>query len=196
MGQSKIKDLLKRGGVPQPFRGLVWCKFCNLRQSKAQKQNKGLYKSLLCDLNCNEYADIIWKDIRRTFRDNMRYKQLVKNEDEQFIPTESQKSLFNVLAAYSSYNETIGYCQGMQAISALLLMFMEEENVFFVLNIIATHKKYGSIGHVWNMSEINLRFKQFEYCINICIKMELLMSVCLEQPLGLSQYLFLQIALI
>ena len=87
-----------------------------------------------------------------------------KNGSEKFVPNESQKSLYNVLAAYSVYNDTIGYCQGMQAISALLLMFMDEESVFFVLNLIAMHPKYGSLALCWNMSEITMRFKQFELC--------------------------------
>ena len=38
-----------------------------------------------------------------------------------------QQALFNVLCAYSLYDEDVGYCQGMSEVAALLLMFMNEE---------------------------------------------------------------------
>ena len=33
----------------------------------------------------------------------------------------------NVLKAYSVFNKEIGYCQGMGFVTALLLMYLEEE---------------------------------------------------------------------
>ena len=48
--------------------------------------------------------------------------------------TESQKALYNVLSAFATHNPQIGYCQGMQAICALLLMYMVEEDAFFALD--------------------------------------------------------------
>lgn len=38
-----------------------------------------------------------------------------------------QKALSNILKAYAHYNPEVGYCQGMSGITALLLMYMEEE---------------------------------------------------------------------
>ena len=46
-----------------------------------------------------------------------------------------QQSLFHVLAAYSVYNEEVGYCQGMSQLAALLLMYMNEEVDEFLLYI-------------------------------------------------------------
>ena len=82
----------------------------------------------------NRYYSIIWKDIYRTFRDNIKFGAIDKKNIEildESNCTESQLSLYNVLSAFSIFNPDIGYCQGMQAISALLFMYMIEEDVFF-----------------------------------------------------------------
>lgn len=38
-----------------------------------------------------------------------------------------QRALFNVLRAFSNYDEEVGYCQGMTNIVATILMYCEEE---------------------------------------------------------------------
>uniref|UniRef100_A0A8C0P3I1 Rab-GAP TBC domain-containing protein n=1 Tax=Canis lupus familiaris TaxID=9615 RepID=A0A8C0P3I1_CANLF len=42
-------------------------------------------------------------------------------------------TLFLVLAAYSVYDTEVGYCQGMREITAILLMFLPEEDAFWAL---------------------------------------------------------------
>eukprot|EP01083_Nonionella_stella_P070929 190090_1 len=168
----KIRSLIKNGGIPQPLRSFVWSNVCAVNDTRNKPQNKGLYERLLAQnkKEKNKYDRIIWKDIHRTFRGNLKYGAVgmggtkeISMDDEDLL-TESHKTLYNVLSAFSIYNEDIGYCQGMQAISALLLMYMIEEDVFFVLNTIARSDKYGKLCTCWNMQGIQLRFAQFEYC--------------------------------
>ncbi|XP_038312031.1 uncharacterized protein LOC102156346 isoform X3 [Canis lupus familiaris] len=45
----------------------------------------------------------------------------------------SAATLFHVLAAYSVYDTEVGYCQGMREITAILLMFLPEEDAFWAL---------------------------------------------------------------
>lgn len=45
-----------------------------------------------------------------------------------------QYALLHVLAAYSVWNEEVGYCQGMSHIAALLLMYVEDEMAFWCLD--------------------------------------------------------------
>lgn len=40
------------------------------------------------------------------------------------------KSLRRVLVAFSLYNPKIGYCQSMNFLAGLLLLFMDEEKTF------------------------------------------------------------------
>jgi hypothetical protein len=60
------------------------------------------------------------QDLRRTFPDNVMF------ESEEGI-----SALRRVLVAYSWLNPEIGYCQSMNFISALFLLFMDEEDAFW-----------------------------------------------------------------
>ncbi|KJE89651.1 gh regulated tbc protein-1 [Capsaspora owczarzaki ATCC 30864] len=52
--------------------------------------------------------------------------------------------MFNVLAQYAKYNPTVGYCQGMSSIAAMLLMHLDEESTFWALVSIFERPKYLS----------------------------------------------------
>ena len=55
-----------------------------------------------------------------------------------------QTSLFNSLKAYSVYNKQVGYCQGMGFIMAVFLLYMTEEDAFFLLaQLITKHEMNG-----------------------------------------------------
>eukprot|EP00013_Stygamoeba_regulata_P002311 CAMPEP_0177642478 /NCGR_PEP_ID=MMETSP0447-20121125/7608_1 /TAXON_ID=0 /ORGANISM="Stygamoeba regulata, Strain BSH-02190019" /LENGTH=296 /DNA_ID=CAMNT_0019144639 /DNA_START=195 /DNA_END=1082 /DNA_ORIENTATION=+ len=64
----------------------------------------------------------IRKDINRTFPTHT-----------YFMEEKGQRALFNVLNAYAVYDESLGYCQGMSFVVGLLLMYMREEDAFWVL---------------------------------------------------------------
>ena len=46
---------------------------------------------------------------------------------------QSQTALFNVMKAYSVYDKTVGYCQGMGFLIAMFLLYMTEEDAFYLL---------------------------------------------------------------
>lgn len=59
----------------------------------------------------------------------------------------SQQSVFNILVAYSMYNTEVGYCQGMNNLAAILLMYLgEEEAAFWGLHSLITNRKYSMHG--------------------------------------------------
>ncbi|KAK6582850.1 hypothetical protein PZA11_005258 [Diplocarpon coronariae] len=58
-------------------------------------------------------------------------------ESQQVEPeTPMLQALRRVLQAFAIYNPRIGYCQSLNFIAGLLLLFMEEEKAFWMLNII------------------------------------------------------------
>lgn len=61
-------------------------------------------------------ASDIDKDIHRTFPSLRR-----------FAGPAGQDSLRRVLQAYAAYDPEVGYCQGMNFVAGLLLMYVEEE---------------------------------------------------------------------
>jgi len=101
-----------------------------------------------------------------------------------YIPLSfSQKSLFNVLRAFSANNNQIGYVQGMGFITAILLNYMDEESVFWMLHSIMENEKFNMKGHFMNgMPDLNKSFyklivlikkylpKIYELFVNITIK--------------------------
>ncbi len=50
-------------------------------------------------------------------------------------------SLFNVLKAYSNWDPHLGYCQGMNFIVGFLLMYVDQEDAFWMLLTIMQHFK-------------------------------------------------------
>jgi len=54
-------------------------------------------------------------------------------------------SLYNVLHAYSVLDKLVSYCQGMNYMVAVLLMFMEEEDAFWVLVNLMFHYGLSSL---------------------------------------------------
>lgn len=63
----------------------------------------------------------IEKDLHRTF------------PGHEVMSKDGQGPLRRVLAAYALHDPAIGYCQGMNFITGLLLLFMEEEDAFYSL---------------------------------------------------------------
>ncbi|KAK6255644.1 hypothetical protein SCA6_016949 [Theobroma cacao] len=67
--------------------------------------------------------DII-RDISRTFPSHVFFQQ-------RHGP--GQRSLYNVLKAYSVFDRDVGYVQGMGFLAGLLLLYMSEEDAFWLL---------------------------------------------------------------
>lgn len=108
--QEKIKRRIFKG-IPNKFRLDVWTHL--LRIDEKVQQNTGVYKEML--KLAREYGTETRQidfDVNRQFREHINYY-------ERYSP--KQKSLFNVLIAYSMYNIELGYCQGISCVAAVLL---------------------------------------------------------------------------
>eukprot|EP00826_Nyctotherus_ovalis_P057706 TRINITY_DN7898_c0_g1_i7.p1 TRINITY_DN7898_c0_g1~~TRINITY_DN7898_c0_g1_i7.p1 ORF type:complete len:459 (+),score=35.51 TRINITY_DN7898_c0_g1_i7:188-1564(+) len=64
-----------------------------------------------------------------------KWREMIVQDAKRTLPHHllSHKALENVLTAYSSYNEAVGYCQGMNYVAGLLLLVsdMNEEEAFW-----------------------------------------------------------------
>ncbi|KAI9735715.1 MAG: hypothetical protein M1818_006323 [Claussenomyces sp. TS43310] len=147
---TKVKRFIRKG-LPPEWRGAAW--FWYAGGPSILAKNAGVYDDLIrkaehgrVDPNDQE---IIERDLNRTFPDNIRFKP---DQTNASIATEagsdSQRTLVNtpempilqslrrVLQAFSILNPKIGYCQSLNFLAGLLLLFMEEEKAFWMLNII------------------------------------------------------------
>ncbi|CAL5325968.1 unnamed protein product [Camellia sinensis] len=110
-----------RKGIPDCLRGLVWQLISGSRDLLLM--NPGVYEQLVIYETSASELDII-RDISRTFPSHVFFQR-------RHGP--GQRSLYNVLKAYSVYDRDVGYVQGMGFVAGLLLLYMSEEDVFWLL---------------------------------------------------------------
>ncbi|KAK5017877.1 hypothetical protein LTR39_001302 [Cryomyces antarcticus] len=123
IGRNKWKEFkqLVLGGIPVAYRPKVWAE-CS---GAATLRIPGYYEDLVnSDANDDPViAQQIQMDITRTLTDNIYFRKGV-----------GVSRLNEVLVAYSRRNPEVGYCQGMNLITAYLLLTMPTaEDAFWVL---------------------------------------------------------------
>ncbi|XP_061108882.1 USP6 N-terminal-like protein isoform X3 [Conger conger] len=123
-------------GIPLQLRGEVWCLLLDIPKIKAEK--KDFYENLKHRARGSS-PDVrqIDLDVNRTYRDHIMFMHRYDVK---------QQALFHVLTAYSMYNTEVGYCQGMSQITALLLIYMNEEDAFWALVKLLSGQKHAMHG--------------------------------------------------
>ncbi|KAI3367072.1 hypothetical protein L3Q82_009275 [Scortum barcoo] len=123
-------------GIPLQLRGEVWCLLLDVPKIKEEK--KDFYEKLKARARGHS-PDIrqIDLDVNRTYRDHIMFMHRYDVK---------QQALFHVLTAYSMYNTEVGYCQGMSQITALLLIYMNEEDAFWALVKLLSGQKHAMHG--------------------------------------------------
>uniref|UniRef100_A0A8C7HZA4 USP6 N-terminal-like protein n=1 Tax=Oncorhynchus kisutch TaxID=8019 RepID=A0A8C7HZA4_ONCKI len=123
-------------GIPLQLRGEVWCLLLDVPKIKEEK--KDFYEKLkLRARGLSPDVRQIDLDVNRTYRDHIMF---MTRYDVK------QQALFHVLTAYSMYNTEVGYCQGMSQITALLLIYMNEEDAFWALVKLLSGQKHAMHG--------------------------------------------------
>ncbi|OBZ86694.1 Ecotropic viral integration site 5 [Choanephora cucurbitarum] len=142
------KDLIQhiRFGIPPSIRGMVW-------QLLAKSKDQALVEHYMDLLKLvSPYDKMIQRDLARTFPGHTYFK----DTDGQ-----GQEGLYNVVRAYSSYDNEVGYCQGLAFIVGPMLLNMPQEDAFCVL--IQLMNQYGLRGHFTpEMDGLQLRLYQFD----------------------------------
>lgn len=153
---AKTKRFIRKG-IPPEWRGAAW--FYYAGGPAILRAHGGLYDKLLRKTPKQVDQEAIERDLHRTFPDNIKFKPPsgfngetvcdsdTDSFDSHMSPSPGQiegepaiiTSLRRVLRAFSVYNPRIGYCQSLNFLAGLLLLFVEtEEQCFWLLNVI-TH---------------------------------------------------------
>ncbi|CAB3999718.1 Hypothetical predicted protein [Paramuricea clavata] len=128
----ELKNLI-RAGVPHDLRAKIWlkCVNCHVKRTK-RVSGSGYYKRLLAskkDSFCPAEKQI-GLDLLRTLPNNKYYdKQNADGIDQ----------LRRVLLAFSLHNKEIGYCQGLNRLAAIALLYLSEEESFWALVALVEH---------------------------------------------------------
>ncbi|GMK58448.1 hypothetical protein CspeluHIS016_0504800 [Cutaneotrichosporon spelunceum] len=126
-GAEEYRTFLRlvRKGIPMPYRGDVWAECSGARDLLVP----GEYAEILA-VHKDDRSPVmaeIEKDVGRTFPGNVFF-----GGDGPGVA-----KLRRVLTAYSWHNPAVGYCQGMNMLTAtLLLTYEDEEQAFWVLHCI------------------------------------------------------------
>ncbi|XP_072138339.1 TBC1 domain family member 2B isoform X1 [Mobula birostris] len=122
----ELKSLI-RWGVPHEHRSKVWRWCVNLHVRKyREKCGSGYFNSLLEKAleKQNPASKQIELDLMRTLPNNKHYAS----------PTsEGIQKLRNILLAFSWRNPDVGYCQGLNRLAAIALLYLEQEEAFWCL---------------------------------------------------------------
>ncbi|PWN93003.1 RabGAP/TBC [Acaromyces ingoldii] len=140
-------------GIPGALRGMMW----QLMSSSKDEELELIYAFYLKQTSPHEKN--IRKDLARTFPEQDYF------QDGKGI---GQENLFNVVKAYSLYDEECGYCQGMQFVVGPLLLNMPDEEAFSTL--VRLMKSYDLRGHfIPNMPSLQLRLFQYDRLLEDCL---------------------------
>mmetsp|Transcript_26249 Transcript_26249/g.66752 ORF Transcript_26249/g.66752 Transcript_26249/m.66752 type:complete len:385 (+) Transcript_26249:153-1307(+) len=121
---DKVKERVRKG-LPDAIRGLGWRIFAH--SGSLQEKNKGLYEHLCVNGSAPNWEPIITRDLNRTFPSHINF------ESNNARGGQGQQALFNVLKAVAVYDKRLGYCQGLGFVAGILLIYMSEEESFWVL---------------------------------------------------------------
>ncbi|KAA0724297.1 TBC1 domain family member 2B [Triplophysa tibetana] len=127
MVRSPDLKALMRSGVPHIHRSKVWTWCVNFHVKKIRdSQTKDYYHNLLSMANDkpNPACKQIELDLLRTLPNNKHYAS---------PDLEGIQKLRNVLVAFSWRNPDIGYCQGLNRLAAITLLYLDQEEAFWCL---------------------------------------------------------------
>lgn len=123
---AELKSLI-RLGIPHELRHRVWKFLVNIRTRELRKQydSDGKYYANLCQSHVAPlHAKQIDLDLLRTLPTNKNFSDL---------DCEGTNRLKKILRAYSVHNPSIGYCQGLNRVAAVALLYLNEQDAFWGL---------------------------------------------------------------
>lgn len=135
-----------RSGVPPPLRGVVWPSIAAAHDSHLIAEFERL------SVETSPYDGLIGKDVGRSFPN----VEMFREKDG-----EGQNMLRRVLKAFSLYDESIGYCQGLGFVVGPLLMHMNEPEAFCILVRLMERYDLRSC-YLPSLAGLHLRIYQFQ----------------------------------
>lgn len=115
-------------GIPDVLRRNIWMIFSGALHEK--EMNPGLYRDLVkrSQMQHTSAQDEIERDLHRSLP-----------EHPGFQHDDGINALRRVLRAYAIHNPQIGYCQAMNIVSSVFLVFCNEEDAFWILANLCDH---------------------------------------------------------
>ncbi|KAI8330858.1 rab-GTPase-TBC domain-containing protein [Chlamydoabsidia padenii] len=134
-----------RKGIPHTYRAKAWMHYSGAKTK--MESHPGLYDSLLQSAltmeDQNEFAQVIRRDLHRTFPDNTQFACAHIDTDGHvnLDPESNPKlvSLKHILYAFSIHSPHIGYCQSLNYLVGIFLLLTESDEEAFWLLVTTVH---------------------------------------------------------
>lgn len=125
---TELKYLI-RGGIPYQYKGKVWRLLIDAQVAPLKAAlPSNYYQDLLARRTTSSTlvsaAKQIELDLLRTLPNNRHYES---------FHSDGIARLRRVLLAFSRHNPQVGYCQGLNRLAAIALLFLNEEDAFWCL---------------------------------------------------------------
>ncbi|XGW10180.1 hypothetical protein V3C99_012010 [Haemonchus contortus] len=128
---QELKSLI-RTGIPEAYRSRVWKGLIQLvMREKITELGNGYYGSMLRKALTQQENGVYDTSIKQIDLDLVR--TLSANSMFADPDSEKVKQLRRVLYAYRYHDTLIGYCQGLNRIAAVALLYLDEEDAFWFL---------------------------------------------------------------
>jgi hypothetical protein len=161
---DKVKRYARKGYPPE-WRGAMWWYYSGGQHLITQPEMVGLYVSLVARVKRDELnkddKDAIERDLDRTFPDNIHFRpepatDLLDGESDD--EPQLIQDLREVLSCFALNNPSIGYCQSLNFIAGLLLLFLKQdkEKAFVLLTIITRNHLPGAHARSLANTEVNV----------------------------------------
>lgn len=136
----KIELSINSGLIPSDLRSQIW-KYLSKCENLALNHNRNLYASLLKVTN-EKIENQILKDINRSFpKENVNFFSNSPEDIESM-----KKKMFNILKAYAIYDSKVGYAQGLNFITLMILRTINVEiDSFWLLTEIMIGKNWREV---------------------------------------------------
>ncbi|KAJ1482503.1 rab-GTPase-TBC domain-containing protein [Baffinella frigidus] len=129
---EKLTQIVRQKGWPPRFRPLLWAWSGTARRRAAEAHGR-TYAAMVSHRRPPD-ASTCLAEIERDLGRTLPGQRGPDGEEDFFGAGAGRDRLRNVLAAYASFNPTVGYCQSMNFVAAvLLLQLRDEEAAFWVL---------------------------------------------------------------
>jgi len=161
---EKVKRYARKGYPPE-WRGAMWWYYSGGQHLIEKDGIVGLYASLVARVKRGELnkddKDAIERDLDRTFPDNIHFRPEPATDlldgDTDDEPALIQ-DLREVLSCFALNNPNIGYCQSLNFIAGLLLLFLKQdkERAFIMLTIITQNHLPGAHARNLANTEVNV----------------------------------------
>ena len=142
---SKTQRYIRKG-IPPAWRGDAWFFYAGGAELLTRYPNHYVnlvVKSQSDALSRND-KEAVERDLHRTFPDNLHFKSELASKSNQIIETPIMSALRRLLCAFAVDHPRIGYCQSLNFIAGLLLLFLPEEKAYWMLHIMTTQLLPGT----------------------------------------------------